>query len=194
MPIFKDCEMFYSWLNPEWPNKKYNKINPTWETQIRTRDVDQKKEWQDGGLVVKGIIPDDEEPYFRVNLKKNSKKATDEPLLDEEGNQKIDEKTKKPMFVLEPAPPVEVYDAEMNELDPSVIGNGSIGNIKVYQYDYTSPDGTPKKGSVLMAVQITKLVKYIRKKKEEAELESTGQKTIVIEPEEEKEIVPPSEY
>jgi hypothetical protein len=66
----------------------------------------------------------------------------------------------------EPAAKVRVVDANKEPLDPKIIGNGSIGNVMLMQRPYEIKH--PKTGkvtksgitSMLLAVQVTKLVKY----------------------------------
>jgi hypothetical protein len=65
-----------------------------------------------------------------------------------------------------PAKPVDVVDAFKMPLDPTVIGNGSEGNVIVMQKNYEIKN--PKTGKVtksgvsttLTKVQVTKLVKF----------------------------------
>jgi len=137
MPIINNAEIWFAKLDPKRPNNKFNKTNPTWECQIRTTDKSVKKEWEAMNLPVKAIVPDEGETYFRVNLRKKSIKVDKEP-----------------------ASPVTVVNGSLEEIDPNTIGNGSIGNIRIFQYDYTKKDGSPGVVSVLMGVQITKHLVY----------------------------------
>jgi len=137
MPIINNASIWFAKLDPKRPNNKFNKTNPTWECQIRTESKEVKKEWEALNLPVKAIVPDEGPPYFRVNLRKKSFKVDKEP-----------------------ASPVKVVNGSLEEIDPNTIGNGSIGNIRVFQYDYTKKDGTPGVVSVLMGVQITKHLVY----------------------------------
>ena len=59
----------------------------------------------------------------------------------------------------EPNGKVRVVDNNKQPLDPSIIGNGSIANVIVYQYPY---DTAGRKGiaNSLTAIQVTKLVEY----------------------------------
>lgn len=57
--------------------------------------------------------------------------------------------------------PVRVVDASKQPLDGGSIGNGSIGNVIVWQYEYDF-GGRKGVGSSLTAVQVTSLVKYER--------------------------------
>ena len=137
MSIIKNAEVWFAKLDPKRPNAKFNKQNPTWECQIRTTDKEQKKEWDEMGLIVKPVLPDDGVPYWRVNLRKKSIKKDGEP-----------------------ASPIKVVNGELDEVDPNTIGNGSICNLRVFQYDYTKKDGTPGLVSVLMGVQVVKHLVY----------------------------------
>ncbi len=137
MAIIRDCELHHPRLDPNRPNSKYNKKFPTWEIQIRTCDRAEKKVWEDMGLPVKAIVPDEGEPYFRVNLKKKS--------IKEDGS---------------PGSPVNVVDGNLQPLDGRTIGNGSRGNVRVFQYPFTREDGSKGVASVLMGVQVTKHIVF----------------------------------
>lgn len=162
MPIFKQCQVWYPKLDPRRPNARFNKNNPTWEIQLRTTDKAQKKEWEDGGLHVVKVAPDEGEPFWRVNLKKKSKKSSGEPSA-----------------------PVRVVDGKLNPIDPNTIGHGSVANVRVYQYDYEKPDGGGTGlASVLMAVQLTKHIKYTPGPQDDFDEEETE----VVEPEDDGEV------
>jgi len=137
MAILKNVELFYPRLDPKKPNSKFNKEQPTWEVQIRTRDKAVKNEWAALNLKPKTVEDDDGKVFYSVTLRKKSKKK------DGEVNQ-----------------PVKVIDGGLNDINPMSIGNGSIGNIRIFQYEY-GDEG--KIASMLMAVQITKLNEYIPK-------------------------------
>jgi len=136
MAILKNVELFYPRLDPKKPNAKFNKEQPTWEVQLRTRDKKVKAEWAGLNLKPK-TVEDDNGVYYSVSLRKKSKKK------DGADNQ-----------------PVTVVDGGLNPISPMSIGNGSIGNVRIFQYEY----GDEKKiASMLMAIQITKLNEYIPK-------------------------------
>jgi len=137
MAILKNVELFYPRLDPKKPNAKFNKEQPTWEVQIRTRDKKVKAEWAALNLKPKTVEDNDGKVFYSVTLRKKSKKK------DGEVNQ-----------------PVKVIDGGLNDLNPMSIGNGSIGNVRIFQYEY-GDEG--KIASMLMAVQITKLNEYIPK-------------------------------
>jgi len=57
------------------------------------------------------------------------------------------------------ATPVRIVDANKNPIT-DLIGNGSSGNIIVYQYDWAVSGRTGRK-TVLIAVQVTDMIKYV---------------------------------
>lgn len=148
MPFLQNVEIHFARLHPKFPNK-HNADNPTWEVQLRTTSKVVKKEWEALGLPIKAIVPDDDSaPYFRAMLRRKSLKKDGTPNT-----------------------PVELVDGDRNPLEPNLVGNGSIANIRIFQYDYpdkTNP-GLMKKASILSAVQITTLIKstYTPKPREE---------------------------
>jgi hypothetical protein len=154
MPIIKDCELWFCKLNPKRPNNRFNKENPTWECQIRTKDKSVKKIWEEFSLPVKAVVPDDGEPYFRVNLRKKSIKEDKEP-----------------------ASPIRVINGKLEDIDPDTIGNGSVGNIRVFQYEYPNKKGGKGIASVLMGIQVTKHIVYKPKPRND-EFDETDTETI----------------
>lgn len=136
MPIIKNAEVYFCKVNPTRPNAKFNKKNPTWEVQIRTTSKEQKKDWEKLNLAVKAVVPDEGEPFFRVNLRKKS--------IKEDG---------------EPSSPVTVVDGKLDPINPDSIGNGSVANVRIFQYEYSN-EGKKGIASVLMALQLTKHIVY----------------------------------
>lgn len=137
MAIIKDCELWFCKLDPKRPNNKFNKENPTWECQIRTTDKAVKKQWEELSLPVKAVVPDEGVPYFRVNLRKKSIKEDKDP-----------------------ASPIKVVNGKLEDIDPNSIGNGSIGNVRIFQYEFPRKDGGKGVASVLMGIQVTKHIVY----------------------------------
>jgi len=79
---------------------------------------------------------DDEGIYYAANLKKKSMKRDGSPMA-----------------------PVNVIAGNLSPVDPKTIGNGSVGNLSVYQYEY-NVNGSSGIASMLMGVQITTLNEY----------------------------------
>lgn len=146
MAILKDVTIFYVKCDPARPNPKYNKQNPTWEVQLRTTQKAVKAEWEKLGLQPKPVMPDDGDPYWRLNLRKKSIKL---------------DKTA--------AGPVVVVDGKMNPMDPNTIGNGSTANVRIFQYEFTRGDGSTGIAAVLMGIQVTKYIKYESSRKDDFE-------------------------
>jgi len=142
MAILKNVELFFAKLDPKKPNDRFDPINPTWEVQIRTRDKKQAKEWKDLSI---GVKPDEDDHgvFYKATLKKKSKKRDGEPQN-----------------------PVSLVGGDLTAIDPTVLGNGSVGNVRVYQYDYEIA-GRKGIASMLMAVQVTTLKEYAPKPRED---------------------------
>jgi hypothetical protein len=158
--IIENAELWFCKLDPKRPSARFNKENPTWECQIRTKDKNVKKLWESLGLNVKAVVPDEGDPYFRVNLRKKSIKVDGEP-----------------------ASPVTVVDGSLQPVDPKTIGNGSVGNVKVFQYDFPQKGGGKGLASVLMGVQLTKHLVYEPRPRDDDFGETI---TEVIEPDDEE--------
>lgn len=155
MAIIKDCEIWFAKLDPKRPNAKYNKENPTWECQIRTTSKEVKKLWESLNLSVKAVVPDEGAPYFRVNLRKKSVKEDKEK-----------------------ASPVKVVNGALEDIDPNTLGNGSIGNIRIFQYEYPKNGGKERGiASVLMGIQVTKHIVYKAKPRDD-DFEMTETETL----------------
>jgi len=76
----------------------------------------------------------------------------------EDGNFAIN-LTRKAMNSKKQKTPVRVVDTDKNPIK-DLIGNGSDGNVIVYSYDWEVSGRTGRK-SVLIAVQVTNLIKYV---------------------------------
>jgi len=149
--LLNNCEIWFPKLDPNRPSKKFSKQRPTWEIQIRTTDRAQRKEWLDLNLNVKDVVPEEEgaAPYFRVNLKKKSIKANGEE-----------------------SEPVEVLNGNLDPVDPNSIGNGSIGNLRLFQYEYDGETGSGI-ATVLMGIQLVKHIVYAGSRDDEFEKSET---------------------
>jgi len=133
--ILSNVELFFAKLDPANPNSRFDKENPTWEVQIRTKDKAIAKEWKAKNL---RVTPDenDDGVFYRANLKKKSKKRDGSDMA-----------------------PVNVVAGDLSPIDPATVGNGSIANLSVFQYDYNMA-GKEGIASMLMGVQITTLNEY----------------------------------
>jgi hypothetical protein len=146
MAIIKDAEIWFLKADPKRPNKRFNKANPTWEVQLRTTDIAQKKVWESQHLQPKPIT--DEETgtrlYWKVNLRRKSVK--------EDGTAST-------------VP--EVKDGDLEPVDPNTVGNGSVANIQVFQYEYDLETGGKGIANVFMGLQLIKHVVYKPKPRED---------------------------
>jgi len=160
MAIIEGVELWWVKCDPKNPVKNPDAGKADhWELSARTTDKELALRWakdnvrfkplrkkvrdsqgnfvlDDMGEEVREIVKDEAgKPYFAVSLRKKVTKANGEP-----------------------SEPVKILGG-MNDLDSKVIGNGSIGNIRIFQYPYTY-EGKDGIASMLMAVQVTKLLKY----------------------------------
>lgn len=164
MAILKNAEIWFAKLDPKYPNARMNKQNPTWELQLRTADLEQKKEWEALGLKPKLIVG------------KEGEDNEGEPILNKDGKKQWRLNLKKKSLDKhgEPAKIVSVVNGHLEPLEPNTLGNGSIGNIRIYQYEYDKADGTKALASVLMGVQVKKHVVYTpRARDDDFEMEET---------------------
>lgn len=172
--MLQNAEIWFPRLDPKRPNATYNKENPTWELQIRTTDSAQVQEFKALGVVMKPVkykddhedpelagsfmLTEDGKKQWRVNLRKRSL-ATDRITL---------------------AKPVEVINGAMEAIDPKIIGNGSIANVRVFMRD-------SEKGpvAVLMGVQVTTLMEYTPSEFEEEESFTVTETKVIAAPKKE---------
>jgi len=135
--IIDNCELWYVKLNPEKPEKSRDKDKPDyWTLQIRTTDKAVRDEWKEKNLNPKPVVPDEGEPYFKVNIRRKTVNASGKE-----------------------ADCPDLIDGNLNPIDPDTVGNGSVGNVRIFQYDYQNEFGTGI-ASVLMGCQLTKHILY----------------------------------
>lgn len=180
MAMLKNVELHWVKVDPASPVKNQDADKPDyWEVQVRTTDKAYaaamikenikfkplKKIVKDDngeavtdelGEVVREVVKDENgKPYFTVNLRKKVSKA--------DGSAQT---------------PVQLVAGDLSPINPKEMGNGSIANVRVFQYEYTYQG---KKGiaNMLMAIQVTKLVKYEPKPMEDA-FEMTDMEVVKI--------------
>jgi len=117
-------------------------VNPfgsgdAWEIQIYTEDMDVAQEWQTNHINIKTRMNEDGVVEYYANIKRWARSP------------KTNKEYDKPL----------VIDALTMPLDPSIIGNGSKGAIKAYQYPW-STGGKNGISTVLVAVKVEDLVEY----------------------------------
>lgn len=148
MAILKNVEGRWFKLVKEKPAPAFGDSGPKWEFQAIARTKEQMQEWKDLGITVKPVEEDGKIVYKAKFQRATHKRPKDGATVGEENQ------------------PVEVVSGQMTPLDPAIIGNGSIVNIIIFQYDYEvkSKDGKAGKkgkGTMLKKVQVRKLVRYV---------------------------------
>lgn len=145
MAILKNIRAYWVKLAADRPAPAFGDRGPRWEFQARTNNPAQKKEWEANNIKVTAVNDDDTGNllYWKTTFSKATTKKDGSPQQ-----------------------PVTVADGGMTPLDPNTIGNESIVNIRIFQYPFEvksdKPGGPSKKGTatMLMAVQVVKLMKY----------------------------------
>ena len=164
MAMIKNAAMFFIKCDPKRPDGKYNKANPSWECQLRTSDPEQRDLWKKMNLNVRLLTKKSEE-----DGDDDGDDAVKVPLLDENGKKQWRVNLKKGSIKKDktPADPVKVINGQLEDVDPNTIANGSIGNIRVFQYEYKLEDGKEGIASMLMAIQVTRHIVYVPKPRED---------------------------
>lgn len=158
MALIRNAAMYFVRLDPKHPNARWNPENPTWELQIRTSDPAQRDDWIALKLNPKLLKYSDKSK----ELDEAGESLAGENILDAEGRKqwrvnlvrrsiKSDE-TKQT--------PPKVVNGHLEEIDPNTIGNGSIGNISVFQYE--SQKDKDVMVSMIRQVQVVKHIVYER--------------------------------
>lgn len=129
--IIRDVVLNYVKVDPENPTDPFGTLQ--WEAQIVV-SADRASELEAYGT----IKPLKDDPSrVSINLKRKAVKK------DGEAND-----------------PVQLVDGKKQRIDPKIkIGNGSVGNVKVYQREY---DVAGRQGisTIMTAIQITNLIEY----------------------------------
>lgn len=123
-----NVELHWAKLDPENPVKPFEDIQ--WEAQIHTTDKAVADEWAKNYLPVK-----ERDGVYVAQLKRNAFKRDGTPNT-----------------------PVSVVGRRLEPVNPNTIGNGSVANLKVYQFNYPQNGGGV--GSRLSGVQIVNLKEY----------------------------------
>lgn len=118
-----------NWAKLDQPVSPFGTLQ--WELQVATSDKAKAKELKDNFFNVK-----EKDGKFFVSLKRKAIKS--------DGSQNT---------------PVRVVDGSLNPINAKSIGNGSVGNVIVFQYPYETA-GRKGVASSLSGVQITELVEY----------------------------------
>jgi len=141
MAILKNIEGWWFKLVPSMPDK-YDPKKPTWNFQARTTDKAQVKEWKENHLTVKAVREDKDDEESKILYWKciMGKKVTNS-----DGK---------------PAQPVSINSSK-GDVDPASLGNGSIVNVRLYQYPYTF-EGKSGIANSLQSIQLVKHIVYER--------------------------------
>jgi len=152
--VLENVELYFTKVDPQSPVAITADGKTGWETQLRTKSKEEAKHWRSLSLNVKAVREDKDDEDSKIIFWKTT-------LRKKQFNSKGLE-TKAP----------QVVGGDLSEVDPTTIGNGSVANVRVFQYDYAfKPEGGGLQegvGSVLMSMQITELLEYVPQNRESA--------------------------
>jgi len=135
--IIKDVELFYTKLSQP--------VNPfgteQWETQIRTTDKGAADGWKKDFFL--NVKENKEEGFWFANLTRGLYRK-DKGVVTEQKNT-----------------PPDVVDGQRQPMDPTTIGYGSKGAVRIFQAPYKF-GGRQGVSTTLSAVQVTDLVPYAK--------------------------------
>jgi len=126
----------FKWAKLDTPVNPFG-AGDAWEVQLYTEDMAVANEWTSQSLNVKSRATEDDSVEYYVNLKRWVKspktgKSYDKPI---------------------------VITSDRKPLDAKLIGNGSKGSVKAYQYEW-SMNGRKGVSTILIAVRVDELIEY----------------------------------
>ena len=130
--IVRDAELH--WAKLVRPVEPFGTLQ--WELQMRTRDKGVAEGWKKDFYLTVKPEEDDDGTYYKTNVKRKA--------IKKDGDQNS-------------AP--EVLDGNKKPIDGNVVGNGSVGNVMLFQYPYEMA-GRKGVSSILSKVQVTELKEY----------------------------------
>ena len=153
--IIKNAVMLFAHLDPKNPVKGYQTEKRQWEVQIRTNKPEQRQAWAEANLSPKLMLN-------KPELDENGDPIPATPYLDESGKRqwRVNIRRKAKKFNGEDNTPVPLVDGGLNPIDPTTLGNGSVGNIKVWVRPYKTDSGEDKFSVSLLAIQVVKYKVY----------------------------------
>jgi hypothetical protein len=162
MATVKNVELWWTKVDPKKPVKSQEEGKPDyWEVQLRTTDKKAALDWAKKNVKFKPlkrtILDDDGEPVLDEMGEEQK-----EIVTNDEGKPYFAYKVRRKVKFNDDGTPkkVNVVGGDLSEIKPNSIGNGSVANVRLFQYDY---EYQGKKGiaNVLMAIQVTKLLEYV---------------------------------
>ena len=132
--IIRDVELYWANLNPESPKAPFGTMQ--WDVQIRTRDKSAAEAMQKEYYLTMKKDSDDEGDYWKANIKRKATKN--------DGSKNT---------------PPDVVNGNKQAIDGNTIGNGSKGNVMLFQYPYEVA-GRKGVASMLSKVQVVDLKVY----------------------------------
>jgi len=134
--ILRNVELYWAKLDPSNYDMGFGGDKPQWNVQVRIRDKAQAEAAKAEGLNLK-LDEDDSGTFYRASLRKDA--------LKKDGTANL---------------PVPVVGRDRHPVqDVTSIGNGTIANVKVREFDWTFNNKSGK-GFRLDSIQIVDLIRY----------------------------------
>ena len=130
--IIRDAELH--WAKLVKPVEPFGTLQ--WELQMRTADKDEAEKWKKEFYLTVKTEDGDDGTYYKANVKRKA--------IKKDGDQNT---------------PPDVLDGAKKPIDGSNVGNGSIGNVMLFQFPYEM-QGRKGVSSILSKVQVTDLKVY----------------------------------
>ena len=130
--IIRDAELH--WAKLVKPVEPFGTLQ--WELQMRTADKEEAEKWKKEFYLTVKTEDGDDGTYYKANVKRKA--------IKKDGDQNT---------------PPEVLDGAKKPIDGNSVGNGSVGNVMLFQFPYEM-QGRKGVSSILSKVQVTDLKVY----------------------------------
>jgi len=143
--LIKGAELYFVKMDPKRPVLNYNETGFEWVVQVRTSDKKIAEEWSEN---------------FHINVKYDQVDKKTGKVWHGGNISRMAWKKDSPENKFDPPECLIVKDQVAQPLEPSTVGNGSIGTVKVQLRTWT--DGKKKSGTTcdLLGILVTNLVEY----------------------------------
>ena len=130
--IIRDAELH--WAKLVKPVEPFGTLQ--WELQMRTADKEEAEKWKKEFYLTVKTEDGDDGTYYKANVKRKA--------IKKDGDQNT---------------PPDVLDGAKKPIDGNSVGNGSVGNVMLFQFPYEM-QGRKGVSSILSKVQVTDLKVY----------------------------------
>ncbi len=145
--IIRDAELH--WAKLVKPVEPFGTLQ--WELQMRTADKEEAEKWKKEFYLTVKTEDGDDGTYYKANVKRKA--------IKKDGDQNT---------------PPDVLDGAKKPIDGNSVGNGSVGNVMLFQFPYEM-QGRKGVSSILSKVQVTDLKVYQNSNATDFDVIDTGE-------------------